>query len=47
MDILGWDLVNQAPTIAALSKSTGRMAPSSQNLLEGTADTDGDFLTVA
>jgi hypothetical protein len=46
MDILGWDLVNQAPTIAALSKSTGEDGPFSQNLLEGTADTDGDFLTV-
>src|SRR5262245_4550338 len=46
MDILGWDLVNQAPTIAALSASTTEDGPFSQDLLAGAADTDGDFLTV-
>jgi Bacterial cadherin-like domain len=45
MDILGYNLVNQNPTVTALSKSTGEDGPSfSQSLIEGAADTDGDFL---
>jgi VCBS repeat-containing protein len=44
MDILGYNLVNQTPTVAALSKSTGEDGPFSQSLIEGAADTDGDFL---
>jgi len=43
-DILGFDLVNQTPTVALLSKSTGEDGPFSQSLIEGTADADGDFL---
>jgi len=47
MDVLGWDLVNQAPTIAPLSASVGEDGPTlSQDVLSGSADADGDFLVV-
>jgi hypothetical protein len=47
LDILGWDFVNTAPTVSALTASVGEDGPTfSQNLLFGAADTDGDFLFV-
>jgi hypothetical protein len=47
LDILGWDFVNTAPTVSALTASVGEDGPTfSQNLLFGAADTEGDFLFV-
>jgi len=47
MDVLGWGLVDQAPTIAPLVASVGEDGPTlSQDLLAGASDADGDFLVV-
>jgi hypothetical protein len=47
MDVIGWQVVETAPTIGALSASVGEDGPSfSQNLLSGAADAENDVLFV-
>ena len=47
MDVLGFDVVNAAPTVSALSGSVGEDGPSfSKNLLTGAADPEGDSISV-
>ena len=47
MDILGWDLVNQAPTATALTGNVTEDGPTySQDLLSSAADADADYLVV-
>ena len=47
LDVLGWNLVDQAPTVTALTATVDEDGPTfSQDLLSGTADADGDYLIV-
>ena len=47
MDVIGWNVQESAPTVAALTASVGKDGPSfSQNLLQGTSDADSDVLFV-
>lgn len=47
MDVIGWQTVETAPTIGALSASVGEDGPSfSENLLSGAADAENDVLFV-
>jgi VCBS repeat-containing protein len=47
LDVLGWNLVETAPTVAALSGSVGEDGPSfSKDLSSGTSDAEADFLVV-
>jgi VCBS repeat-containing protein len=47
LDVLGWNLVETAPTVTPLTASVGEDDPSpSKDLLTGTADAESDFLSV-
>jgi VCBS repeat-containing protein len=47
-DVLGFDAVNAAPTVSALSASVGEDGPSfQQDLLSGASDPDGDDISIA
>jgi VCBS repeat-containing protein len=47
MDVLGFDAVNKAPTVTALSASVGEDGPTfSMDLLTGAADPEGDSISV-
>lgn len=47
MDVIGWDVVENAPTVTTLVASVGEDGPTfSQDLLQGTGDADNDPLFV-